>query len=315
MTEQPKILVLCGGRFAFPSIQLLGLEKYLCGVGIGKGDKHITKFLSKEMEQNQYPFRSFENKSDAEALRSWLDELKPDYIFSICFPFRINENALEYGEERFFNFHTGPLPGYRGPMPIFEVLRYGETETAVCVHRMTQDFDEGPVVLSEPIAISTDDTFGSLANRLSEHTSYIALNMAQMLEYGSFVPSADQDESNARYFEFPEPEDTFIQWNRMSAKEISDLVRACNSWNTGADATINGKPVKIIQATVFEQFHNLVPGTVIEDLDNLKIACLDAQQLVVEILSCDYGIVTGRHFIQFEQLKNKKQFKKLQKAT
>lgn len=306
MMEQPKILVLCGGRFAFPSIQILGFEKYLCGVGIGKADPKVSEFLSAEMERNQFPFRSFNSRSDVETLRSWLDELKPDYIFSICFPFLVPSEALEYGENRFFNFHTGPLPAYRGPMPIFEVLRYGEQETAVCVHRMQQDFDEGPIVLTEPIPIRKDDTFGSLANKLSEHTSYIALNMAQMLEYGSFVPSTDQDESIARYFEFPEPEDTLIQWNRMSADEISDLIRACNPWNTGADAIISGKSVKILQAVVSDESHHSIPGTVLEDYNDgkLRIACMDYKQLVIEVLSSDYGIVSANRFLQLSCKEN-----------
>jgi methionyl-tRNA formyltransferase len=306
--EQPKILLLCGGRFAFPSIQILGFEKYLCGVGIGKADEKVTTFLSAEMERNQFPFRSFDNKSDVETLRSWIDELKPDYIFSICFPFRVPEEALAYGKNKFFNFHTGPLPAYRGPMPIFEVLRYGETETAVCVHHMEADFDEGPIVLSEQISIRKDDTFGSLATKLSEHTSYIALNMAQMLEYGSFVPSTDQDESNARYFEFPESEDTTINWNRMPAEEISNLVRACNPWNNGADAMINGKPVKILQSVVSEESHTSLPGTIIEDEELLKIACINGHQLIIEVLSCDYGIVSAQRFLQLIQKQHFRQF-------
>lgn len=301
--EQPRILILCGGKFAFPTIQILALEKYLCGIGIGKADKDVAGFLEGEADKAQLPFRSFPDRASVESLADWIREINPDYIFSICFPFLVPETALAFGEERFFNFHTGPLPEYRGPMPIFEVLRYGETETAVSVHRMTSDFDDGAIVMSEYIAISKGDTFGSLAVKLSEHTSLAAHNMAQMLEFGSFVPQQEQDEANARYFEFPESEDTAIQWGRMSAGEISDLIRACNPWNTGADAVLNGKPVKLLQAAVIDEPHKGFPGNILgaDDEGRMRIACLNEQQLAVEVISSDHGILSAARYLQITQ--------------
>jgi methionyl-tRNA formyltransferase len=298
--EQPKILILCGGKFAFPTIQILALEKYLCGVGIGKADKEVAGFLEGEADKAALPFRSFPDRASIESLADWIREINPDYIFSICFPFLVPEEALAFGEDRFFNFHTGPLPEYRGPMPIFEVLRYGETETAICVHRMTSDFDDGAIVLSEYIDIAGDDTFGSLAVKLSEHTSLAAHNMAQMLEFGTFVPQQEQDESNARYFEFPESEDTTIQWGRMNAGEISDLIRACNSWNNGADAVLNGKPVKVLQAETIDEPHKGFPGNILgpDDQGRMRIACLNEQQLAVEVVNCDLGIITAARYMK-----------------
>lgn len=302
--EKPGILVLCGGRFALPAIQQLAIEGYIKGIVIGKGEKSVVELLEQQCSEARLPFLSVDRPSQMNALNDLIAELQPDAVFSICFPYLIPENVLEYGTDKFINFHTGPLPGYRGPMPIFEVLRRNEAETALSIHFMEADFDEGDLIFSEEVAIDADETFGSLATKLSVRTALAAQNMAQMLEFGSSVPRQPQNNIVARYFEQPEQEDTFIQWSRMSGAEIVQLIRACNPWNTGADAVLNGKLVKIVHATVLDESHQQQPGTVVSigNHDFIHIACLNNQQLVVEIISCENGIVPAGYYVKKERI-------------
>jgi methionyl-tRNA formyltransferase len=300
-----KIMVLCGGRFALPAIQQLAVEKYLCGIVIGKGERETVELLEEESSRTSLPFKSIQGPGEMPELETWIREINPDAVFSICFPYLLPESLLKSGTEKFINFHTGPLPGYRGPMPIFEVLRYGETETAVSVHFMDTAFDEGDLIFSETVTISKDDTFGTLAGKLAVRSAMVAQNMAQMLEYGSIIPREVQTESDARYFEKPEKEDTFIQWNRMDAEEIIHLINACNPWNNGADAILNGKPVKIISASMEEETHFSPPGSIYsinQKSEQVKIACLNNKLLSVKIISCEYGIVTAGYFAGKEKL-------------
>lgn len=295
--EPKRILVLCGGRYAFPTLQTLGMENFLCGVGMGKGDAQAISVLEREA-QNGFAFRSFPDKKSLSELRAWIDELQPDYIFSISFPFLLSEEVLSYGEEKFINFHPGPLPHYRGPMPLFEVLRYRETETAVSVHFMNEDFDEGAVILQEMIAISPEDTYGTLAEKLSERTAMVALNVAQMLQFGSSVPRTEQDDNAARYFEKPEVEDTLIQWHRMPAEEIVSLIHACNPWNQGADTLLMGRNVKLLDAELSEKTHEGYPGKILELTENgsLAISCLEGKIIEIQVVAGDFGILQARRF-------------------
>ena len=85
MSEKKKILVLCGGKFALEALQKLAYEKYLCGVGIGKGQSTVVTSLEKAAEQSQLPFRHFEDKASMDGLKEWIESIQPDYIFSISF--------------------------------------------------------------------------------------------------------------------------------------------------------------------------------------------------------------------------------------
>ena len=298
--EQKRILILCGGKFAFPSIQSLGIEKFLCGIGIGKGEKEIISFMENEAESNNgLAFKSFPHKKSLSGLRSWIDEIQPDYIFSISFPFLLSEDVLSYGEDKFINFHPGSLPEYRGPMPLFEVLRNQEKETAISVHFMSSEFDEGPIILKEKLQISANQTYGELAIKLSERTAMVALNIAEMLQFGSSIPRTEQNEEQAFYFDKPQLEETLINWGQMTAKEIIALVNACNPWNQGADAFLLGKSLKLVCATFSDQQHTGLPGKVLGLTKEgaMAVSCLDGQVIDVHIVAGDFGISSAEKFM------------------
>ncbi|QIL42754.1 methionyl-tRNA formyltransferase [Pedobacter sp. HDW13] len=289
-------MILCGGKFAFPSLQLLAFEKFICGIGIGKGAENIVEALEREAEENHIGFKSFADKRSMSEMRQWIDAVAPDYIFCISFPFLLHEAVLSYGKDKFINFHPGPLPQYRGVMPIFEVLKNLETETAICAHFMNSKFDEGNIIFNDPVPIKTGDTYGKLTVKLSNRMAQVVLNMANMLQFASSIPNQPQDESLSCYYEKPELSDTYIKWNRMEAEEIVALINACNPWNGGADATLQGEQVKIITASILDESHDNQPGTIVSLSERIYIACRDDQQLAVEILSTDYGIMTAMQY-------------------
>ena len=302
--EKKRILILCGGKFAFPALQQLGVEHFLCGVGTGKAEAEVNHVLERESQNNGLPYKAFPDKGSLSELRAWIDELQPDYIFSISFPFLLSEEVLAYGENRFINFHPGPLPAYRGPMPLFEVLRYQEKETAISVHFMNSEFDEGAVILEEKVPVRSNETYGGLAVKLSERIALVALNVAEMLQYGSSIPSSEQDENQARYFEKPEFSDTLIQWSRMPAEEIISLINACNPWNQGADTLLMGKNIKLLTASLSSETHTEIPGKILTmtPREELAVSCLNGQVIYVHVISSDYGILTARQFVSLKNI-------------
>lgn len=296
METTKKIMVLCGGKFAFPALQLLAYEKFICAIGIGKGSDTIIEALERESNDSNIGFKSFSDKKSMSEMRNWIDDLQPDYIFCISFPFLLPETILSYGHDKFINFHPGPLPQYRGVMPIFEVLKNQETETAICAHFMNSKFDEGNIIFNDPIAIQEGDTYGKLTVKLSERMAQVTLNMANMLQFASSIPNQPQDENSSYYYEKPQLSDTYINWKRMAAEEIIALINACNPWNNGADATLLGQQVKIIVASLLHEPHENQPGTIVSQTNTINIACEDNKQIAIEILSTDQGIMTAAQF-------------------
>ena len=93
METQKKIMVLCGGKFAFPALQLLAYEKFICAIGIGKSATSIIEALERESEDNNFGFKSFPDKKSITEMRAWIDNIQPDYIFCISFPFLLPESV------------------------------------------------------------------------------------------------------------------------------------------------------------------------------------------------------------------------------
>ena len=98
MENKKKIVLLCGGKFAFKALQLLAYEKFLFGVAIGKGTEIINDALERECEENKIAFKSFPNKNSISEMKTWINNVQPDYIFSISFPFLIPEEVLLFGK-------------------------------------------------------------------------------------------------------------------------------------------------------------------------------------------------------------------------
>lgn len=305
MGDKKRIVVLCGGKFALGALQKLALEQFLCGIGIGKGQDAVVQSIENAANASQLPFRHFPDKQSMSELNGWLREIAPDYVFSIAFPFRIPIEVLEYGEKKFINLHLGPLPHYRGAMPLFEVLRYQEKQTAIAAHYMNADFDEGDLIFNDYIPVSPTDTYGLLATKLSNKATQVAFNLANMLEYATVIPSSPQNENEARYFEFPEEQDSFVNWKNMTAEEIVALINACNPWNNGADCILNGNiHIKLLEAQVLEENHMTIPGTVISYNHNgkIKVACIGNKCILISLVHCDWGILTAERYINFLEM-------------
>ncbi|MBU6389739.1 hypothetical protein KGQ71_04480 [Patescibacteria group bacterium] len=78
---------------------------------------------------------------------------------------------------RTINIHPGPLPEFGGPQmyghrvheAVINAFRAGKiTESAVCMHFVTDEYDRGPVFFRYPVLIRPDDTAETLAERVNK---------------------------------------------------------------------------------------------------------------------------------------------------
>ena len=103
------------------------------------------------------------------------------------------------------NLHTAPLPRYRGLMPTFWVLRFGETETAVSVFLVDEGIDSGPILVQKPVAIGRK----SQAELIRETK---VIGMDAMVEAITLLATGtpeliENDSGKASYFSFPTRDD------------------------------------------------------------------------------------------------------------
>jgi methionyl-tRNA formyltransferase len=76
----------------------------------------------------------------------------------------IKEPLLSASE--ILNVHPSLLPRWRGAAPVERAILAGDTETGVCIMRLTAGLDSGPVCLRASTLISPEDDYGTLAARL-----------------------------------------------------------------------------------------------------------------------------------------------------
>lgn len=93
-----------------------------------------------------------------------LDLSEFDDVVVCAFGALIREPLLSH--PGLINVHPSLLPRWRGAAPIERAIMAGDAETGVCIMRMVEALDAGPVCLRAREPIAADDDFGTLSARL-----------------------------------------------------------------------------------------------------------------------------------------------------
>src|SRR5579859_5665461 len=159
------------------------------------------------------------------------------------------------------NIHASLLPNYRGVSPISEAILQGDTETGVTIMLIDAGVDTGPMLLQRTVAITEDDTTGSLTIKLAELGASALLEALPLWIQGKITPQP-QNEQLASYTHMLRKEDGEIVWDRP-AIVLARAVRAYSPW-PGAYTYWRGKLLKIISAyaVASEAGEEAKPGTV-----------------------------------------------------
>jgi methionyl-tRNA formyltransferase len=116
---------------------------------------------------------------------------------------------------------------------------------------------------------------------------------------GNAIPLTPQDSTSAQYFPKPTAKDVSINWELMPARQIQNLVNACNPWNKGAVAKHQENVFKIIQVSVKEHGNvynqKLIPGTVINSSEERAVNIITVDDMVIccEVIATDEGIYSA----------------------
>lgn len=109
----------------------------------------------------------------ADRLLELFREYRVDLIFLAGYMRRMHPRVIAAYEDRILNIHPALLPKYGGKgmygIHVHEaVLRAGETETGVTIHRVNEHYDSGSIVAQTKVPVRTDDTPETLQARVLE---------------------------------------------------------------------------------------------------------------------------------------------------
>ena len=161
---------------------------------------------------------------------------KPDMVFVAAYGAILRDNVLNSAP--CVNLHPSLLPKYRGPSPIRTAIKNGDTETGVCLMKMTPELDAGDILMCRKFDIGIDDTNETVEEKVSRIGSEMIIEYMDAPEKFMPKPQSGKIVYTAKTGVY----DEIIDWKK-SPIEIHNLVRALGAGRT----KINGIDVKILK--------------------------------------------------------------------
>ena len=143
-------------------------------------------------------------------------------------------------------YHPSLLPKHRGPSSMNWPIIAGETKTGLTVFWPDKGLDTGPILLQKEVEITPDDTLATLYFGKLYPMGVDALVEAVGMARDGSAPRIAQDESQATYEGWCNPENVVIDWSKPVG-EIYNMIRGGDP-SPGANSTLDGETVSFFRA-------------------------------------------------------------------
>ena len=142
-----------------------------------------------------------DNINGEDSLRT-IRAFSPDLIVVANFSQVLRAQLLEIPSMGCVNVHPSLLPKYRGPSPIYWVLKNKESVTGVTIHYIDERIDSGDIILQKQIPIDGRDNERTLESKCALVGSEILQSAIDLVKEGK-AKRRKQEEDDATYYSFP----------------------------------------------------------------------------------------------------------------
>lgn len=238
----------------------------------GRGHKMQYTPVKEEALSYNIPVYQPEKVKDNDFV-NLLKEMQPDVIVVIAFGQILSKEILDIPKYGCINVHASLLPKYRGAAPIQWAVIDGEEVSGVTTMYMAEGLDTGDIIDTIVVKLDKKETGGSLFEKLSCEGAELIVKTLKALEEGT-AKRIPQDDKLSSYAGKITKELGCIDFSK-SAKEIECLIRGLNPWPS-AYTYMDGKIIKIWDASVIDENSNAIGGTILElGKDFIKVATGD----------------------------------------
>ncbi len=261
-----RIVYMGSPEFALPPLRkLIESEHEVAGVvtqpdrpaGRGRG---LRPPPVKELAQaHGLPVLQPERINAPESLDA-LRALEPDAIAYAAYGQILRQPFLDLPRRGVLNVHASLLPKYRGAAPVAAALLAGEETTGVTIMEVVLALDAGPIVAQRALPIATNDTTGTLSEKLAELGAELLIEVLPAWERGDLTPRP-QDDASASYAPSVHREEAIIDWS-LPAVDVWRRVRAFSPWPV-ATTTVDGETLRILEAWPLEGGEQVAAGTAV----------------------------------------------------
>lgn len=201
---------------------------------------------------------------NASAFRDQLRALSPELGVICGFPTIFRRSIIELPRLGTINLHGGRLPQYRGGSPLNWQIIAGEEKVGISVLRVDEGIDSGEVLAQTEFPLSPTETIRHAHERANQYFESLVVDAIELVESGGGGSAGvRQDETLAAYWHQRNDADGWIDWHRLDAFEVRNLVRGTSRPYPGAFSFIGGRKVRVFGAEISEVEIRGVPGRIL----------------------------------------------------
>ena len=141
------------------------------------------------------------------------------------------------------NIHASLLPRWRGAAPIQRAILAGDDKTGVCIMRMEEGLDTGPVLLREEIAILPNDTAATLHDRLMQAGARAIVQVLAGLTRPGALTGAPQAATGVTYAAKISKDEAALDFT-LPAAQLARQLRAFDPF-PGCHTQVRGVTLKL----------------------------------------------------------------------
>jgi len=252
MNSTLKLIFAGTPDFAAEALQaILTAEHQVCAVYTqpdrpsGRGRKLGKSPVKLLAEQRDIPVFQPQTLRD-EAAQEVLRDLQADVMVVVAYGLILPLAVLQAPRLGCINIHASLLPRWRGAAPIQRAIEAGDDETGITIIQMDEGLDTGAMLLQRSLAITEDETGGSLHDRLACMGGEVVVEALSGLEQGS-LRSVSQDEAKTCYAKKLDKEEARLNWG-LPAQQLERLCRAFNPWPVAFTELDDGRRLRIWMA-------------------------------------------------------------------
>ncbi len=284
----PRIVYAGTPEFAVPALQrLLDTGAEVAGVytqpdrPAGRG-RALTASPVKQLAQSAgLPVLQPATLRGDEARRV-LADLEPDLMVVAAYGLILPQAVLDIPRLGCWNIHASLLPRWRGAAPIQRAIEAGDPRTGVCIMQMEAGLDTGPVYHRLETVIETNDTGGSVHDRLAVLGADALLECLGRLARGQLEAPEAQDEGLAVYAPKLSKAEAELDFS-LSAVALERRVRAFDPWPV-AWCRLGGRRLRVWRAAVDPRGHEGHPGQILAATANgIEIATGQGRLRLLEL--------------------------------
>lgn len=233
----------------------------------------------------------------------FIKKFDPDYIFSIIFEDKIPNSLIKIVKGHAFNFHPALLPDIRTGDAWYWSVFIATTHSAICVHKLTSNWDSGDIAYTHKFPISAKETTGSYLYKVHEEMPKVIHTIHEMMLNNNFtfVPQTD-----GTYYPKPCWKDVYIDWT-YTASRIDKMVRAGNP-NKPARTFFNNKETLLNEVKITDTTVKTPPGTITASNIQLFVATMDLMLEIKVLTIVGVGTYSTENIIELFNIKSGQKF-------